>query len=117
MSNERDMIGAWQTAAADLGIEVHSPCIVEDETFPVHVVFFGRPAGALPVLMGDQRSRRRAEEKGFFISLLNPAIYCNYDRAQFIETLVDWGWFGSTTSEAPTWYKYEVARVQGLTNG
>src|SRR5262249_60454962 len=88
--DEHDMIIAWQRAAQDLGIEVTSPYLVGGEAFPVHVPLFGRPAGALPVLIGDRRSRREAEAKGFFISLLNPAIYGNYDRANFVEMLVDW---------------------------
>lgn len=113
--DERDMIDAWQRAAVDLQIEVRSPCIVENQSFPVHILFFGRPAGTLPILIGDQRSHSGAEAKGFFISLLNPEIYCKYNRAQFIETLVDWGWFGSP-SEVPNWYKDELVRGKGLTN-
>ena len=106
------MIEAWQWAAADLGIEVTSPFVVGDVEFPVHVSLFGRLAGALPVWMGDQRPRSEAEAKGFFISLLNPEVYCKHDLALFVETLVDWGWFGSP-DEAPEWYNDAVAKVTG----
>jgi hypothetical protein len=112
MATDRDMIAVWETASDDLGIEVGSPHFVGDEQFPVHVPLFGRPAGALPIWIGDQRSRHQAESKGYFVSMLNPAVYCKYDRAQFIETLVDWGWFAAA-DEAPKWYKDEVAKVKG----
>jgi hypothetical protein len=85
---------------------------VGNEPFPVHVRLFGRPAGALPIWIGDQRSRREAEANGYFVSLLNPEVYCKYDRSQFIDTLVDWGYFGKP-GEAPAWYKDEVAKVKG----
>jgi hypothetical protein len=111
MQTENAMIAAWQNAADDLGIEVASPFIVDGEPFPVHVPLFGRPAGALPVLMGDQRSGRAAEARGFFLSLLNPDLYCKYDRSQFIETLVDWGWFGSL-DDTPGWYLKEVSKLR-----
>jgi hypothetical protein len=60
---------------------------------------------------GDTRSRGDAEAKGFYFSFLNPELYCQYDRAQYIETLVDWGRFGPPES-APRWYTEEVARFQ-----
>jgi hypothetical protein len=78
----------------------------------VHIPLFGRPAGALPIWIGDRRSRREAEAKGFFISFLNPEVYCKHDRAQFIETLVDWGWFG-LPDDAPEWYKEALAKATG----
>ena len=110
MTTDSDMIAVWQEAANDLGFEVRSPHVVGAECFPVHVRMFGRPAGALPIWIGDQRSRHDAESKGYFVSLLNPEVYCKYNRAQFIETLVDWGWFGAP-DQAPKWYKDEIANV------
>src|SRR5438105_3023706 len=101
------MIAAWKWAAEDLGIEVVSPFVLGRDEFPVHIPLFGRSAGALPIWIGDQRSRRDAELKGFFVSLLNPEVYCKHDRALFIETLVDWGWFGSA-DRTPDWYKKAV---------
>jgi hypothetical protein len=112
MTTDRNMIAAWEKAADDLGIEVGSRHFMGDEQFPVHVPLFGRPAGALPLWIGDQRSRRQADAKGYYISWLNPEVYCKYDRGQFIETLVDCGWFGAP-DEAPMWYKDEVAKVKG----
>ncbi len=112
MATERDMIAAWQWAAADLGVQVSSPFAVGDEEYPVYVPLFGRPAGALPIWIGDERPRLGAEAKGFFISLLNPEVYCKLDRTLFVETLVDWGWFGAP-GEAPEWYKEEVAKLTG----
>lgn len=109
MATERDMIAAWQWAAADLGIEVASPFVVGDEEFPVLVPLFGRPAGALPIWIGDQFDWREAEARGYYHSELNPEVYCKHDRALFVEMLVDWGWFGSH-DEAPDWYKVEVAK-------
>lgn len=112
MATDRDMIAAWETAAVDLGIEVVSPHVVGDERFPVHVPHFGRPAGALPIWIEDRRPRRTAEADGYFVSMLNSEVYLNYTRAQFIETLVDWGYFGEA-DKAPGWYKDEVARLTG----
>ncbi|MEX1231537.1 MAG: hypothetical protein WEB58_14915 [Planctomycetaceae bacterium] len=112
MATERDIIAAWQWAAAELGIEITSPFVVGDEEFPVHVPLFARPAGALPIWIGDQRARREAEATGYFISLLNPEVYCKHHRALFVETLVDWGWFGSP-NDAPEWYKEAVAKMMG----
>ena len=44
--------------------------------------------------------------------MLNPEVYCKHDLALFVETLVDWGWFGSP-DEAPEWYNDAVAKVTG----
>lgn len=112
MKTDRDMITAWEKAAEDLRIRIVSPYSVGDEQFPVHIVSFGRAAGALPIWIGDQRSVRQAEARGYFISRLNPEVYYEYERAHFIETLVDWGWFG-TPDDAPKWYKDEVAKMLG----
>ena len=112
MATDDDLIAVWQKAGYDLGFEVHSPHAVRSEFFPALVRMFGRPAGTLPIWLGDQRSRRDAESAGYFVSLLNPEVYCKYDRAQFIETLVDWGWFGAP-DEAPKWYNEEVAKLLG----
>src|SRR5262245_40554847 len=112
MTTDCDMSAVWGTAADDLGIEVGSHHVVGNERFPVHVRHFGGPAGALPIWLDELRPRREAESNGYFISWLNPAVYCKYDRAQFIEMLVDWGYFGDP-DQAPAWYKDEVAKAKG----
>ena len=112
MTIDRELVSAWRDAAADLRIAIHVPYIMRDETFPLHVPAFGSPSGALPLWIGDTRSRNEAEANGYFVSLLNPVVYCKYDRANFVEMLVDWGWFGEP-NEAPQWYKDEAARITG----
>jgi hypothetical protein len=104
---DRDMIAVWVTAADDLGIQMDLPYYVGDEHFPVHIPSFGRPAGTLPLWIGDRRSRIRAEAAEHFISMLNPDVYSSYDRSKFIEMLVDWGWFG-TPEEMPEWFKQGI---------
>jgi hypothetical protein len=108
MATEPELIAAWQWPAAELGIGVTSPFVIGDEDFPFYVPLFGRSAGALPIWIGDERPRHDAEANGFFISLLNPQVYCRRDRALFVETLVDWGWFGAPHG-APKWYQEVVS--------
>ena len=100
---------AWNAAAIDLGIRVTAPAIFEfDERmaeFDAHIENFGSPAGTViaPLHETDPAMREVALEAGAFLSHLAP-IYAEYDRLLFIETLNDWGWFGTEGTEPP-WFR------------
>jgi hypothetical protein len=103
---------AWRIAAADLGIRVTAPFILEDvdgDTVGVVALVhdFGTPAGTLAGTIQDdfetlsgvaQRSKR-------YVSLLNPETHSRYERQTFIDTLNDWGWYGDGVP--PPWYTGE----------
>ncbi len=93
---------AWKAAGADLGVRVIAP--YEVRTGPDDVVVceaflpdFGSPTGAV-ILGYDSASAVRARLAGRWCSVLHKP-YEHYDRALFIETLDDWGWFGSSYME------------------
>ncbi len=93
-------------AARDLGISVVTPFRLKLEAghellCEAFVPDFGSPHGAL-VLGMDHEYADAVRRVGHWVSLLGP-IYRNYSRSLFIETLVDWGWFGERAS-APAWY-------------
>ncbi len=99
--------GAWLSAATDLGIRVVAPFPVAVSTgesllYEAHIVDFGGRKGMVVGLpdrdpSGDIRSRQ-----GFCSSDLS-AVYRQYQRGLFIDTLNDWQWFGQK-DEAPSWY-------------
>jgi len=106
----RDAVSeAWRAAAEDLGIRVTAPFLLEgtDGTKIIFAAFvhdFGGPAGAIAGLMEDlsDAPTGMTQQSGPFVSWLNHDQYCRYDRALFIETLDDWGWFGDGVP--PQWY-------------
>ncbi len=100
----------WQEAALDLGLEVESPFTLGSGPTAVTCVawvkHFGSSAGAAVGLIHVQQAEvsRLAKSLGMYVSFLNPEVYGSFDRQLFIETLLDWGWFGPS-DEAPSWYK------------
>jgi len=121
--NNRDVIAAshaaraWREAAADLGIRFESP-------FPMQrhgatywcaglLPDFGGPRGAI---IASRQSHDDvfdvAEALGFYASGLSPYHYETYERASFVETLNDWGWFGDA-SRKPSWFAGAVGRHGG----
>jgi hypothetical protein len=67
---------------------------------------FGSPAGALLFCIGKEPSAtqlRAIEAAGYFYSSLNAESYGSYAERAFIDTLNDWGYFGSPSGK-PTWY-------------
>lgn len=99
---------AWKVAASDLGIRVLAPYRVDLDgvvvEFDALIADFGGPGGTAVVEMGqaDPRAKVAADRAGVFYSQLSAPAYSQYDRAEFIDTLDDWGWFGS--DEPPTWF-------------
>ncbi|HUC33236.1 MAG TPA: hypothetical protein VMS14_07515 [Ilumatobacteraceae bacterium] len=96
---------AWQEAAMDLGVEVIAPGVIDGFEFVAILPDFGSPGGAAVLTYDDSLrgpAANAAEARGYFVSIVNPQIYRVFQRERFIETLDDWGWFG--TENAPEWY-------------
>lgn len=104
-----DIAVAWRAAANDLGIQVTAPFLIPASAEHDGVAFialvheFGSPAGTLVATIAEDlmRLERVSRPLGYFVSLLNPDAYRRYDRQLFIETLNDWGYFGS--GAPPDW--------------
>jgi hypothetical protein len=99
----------WREAAGDLGIDVAAPHILLDDAEAVTCVAwvkdFGSAAGTAVGVMHRHQPEvaRLAKKLGLYVSFINPDVYRSFDRDLFIETLNDWGWFG-TDGGAPSWY-------------
>ena len=97
---------AWLEAGADLGIRVQAPYAVEVSEheivlYEAHVQEFGGPKGTVVGVLADKLDDCRAT-RGYYASNLSTS-YRQYDRAHFIDTLNDWGWFGPAVLR-PSWY-------------
>jgi hypothetical protein len=96
---DAELLGAWQEAAADLGIEVrvHGDAVVVED--------FGSRNGMLCSVPtnrdGERALRREAERCGMGWSVLTRT-YARYDRMVYVDTLNDWGWTGD--GPPPPWY-------------
>lgn len=108
---DSEIAAAWQHAADDLGITVEtlrSSATACDRRVPfaVWIKDFGSPKGTVCRFYSEDRHEEEdfaewARAKDFFWSLLFDS-YRQYDRELFIDTLNDWGWFG--TESPPPWY-------------
>ncbi|KRC65109.1 hypothetical protein ASE12_10250 [Aeromicrobium sp. Root236] len=103
---------AWRTAGVELGIHVTAPARVQLGSavgeFDAFVADFGSGAGTLVASSHrvlDSATREAAKRSGFFVSQVDPESYAVFDRSLFVDTLNDWGWFG--TDERPDWYTGE----------
>jgi len=101
---------AWEQAALDLGLEIEMPFCLDTDTgqikFMLLIKYFGKPKGTLiQALNGgfDMDNRDIPQKYGYYCSFINPVHYKHYDRATFIETLTDWGFFGQPENK-PIWY-------------
>lgn len=102
------VVEAWREAAADLGFRFTSPFVLtlpdggQQEAIGL-VHHFGCRVGTLISVLDEpsQHFRHLAGDDYFWSSLSRG--YCCYSRAEFIETLNDWGYFGPVGSR-PDWY-------------
>lgn len=107
------MSRAWQEAANDLGIAFESPFYMtgtsgDSVSCAGHLPAFGGPLGSVIVSREDaDEAFDLADAHGYHVSGLNPRYYERYDRARFIDTLSDWGWYGE--GPPPSWYKADRA--------
>jgi hypothetical protein len=107
-SDDQRVVDAWRAAAIDLGIEVVSPFVLEGfDGEPVEFLAlvrgFGCAAGTL-ITTTDRDVEfafALSDARGYYASGLNPEHYSTYDRAEFMDTLNDWGWYGP--GAAPAW--------------
>jgi hypothetical protein len=116
------VLNAWRKAADDLSITVATNVLVDlpdggNRRFLALVSGFGTIKGTLIGLLSEGNGGaffancRLAEQLGFCYSELNPEAYSEYDREQFIETLVDWGW-ADPGQEPPEWYQEALGRYR-----
>ena len=97
---------SWLEAGADLSIRVQAPYAMEISPhelvlYEAHVQEFGGPRGTVVGVLGDRLDDCRVA-RGYYVSNLSTS-YRKYDRARFIDTLNDWGWFGPAVLRPP-WY-------------
>ncbi len=106
----RKVVQAWQAAQTDLGIEI-TPCYTyknaggKRQCALLWIKHVGSPKGTLVNLTTDPPKTVKKifmQENNYFISALNPAAYGKYHRELFIDTLIDWGWFGPS-EQTPDW--------------
>jgi len=100
---------AWKKASADLQISVEAPFIVPTDKgeieFPILIKHFGWVKGTIIFDMNEYHELPDIPElSGYCCSSLNPEVYGEYDREEFIDTLEDWGYFGESESK-PAWYE------------
>ena len=99
---------AWILAASDLQLDVTAPYTIrgrhgETIEFVAHVRDFGTKAGTLVWYMPDALPTRELPTTPYFVSVLNPNVYFDYERERFIDLLESWGWTGKGLP--PSWYR------------
>jgi len=110
-SSHHPVVDAWRAAAADLGIRVTVPFTLTDRhgvaiEFTALVHNFGTRGGTLVWTMPDALDAMRLPTGvPYFVSMLNAAVYGEYDRTRFVATLEAWGWTGA--GSPPPWYRGE----------
>lgn len=113
---------AWFEAALDLRIRIQEPNPLEgvpdDSARVVYLPDFGGKRGAV-VFVDDfgagsrpsfDTSTKLVQAAGYFFSIVSLKVYSRYNREDFIETLVDWGYFGSPEG-CPEWYTQEIEKL------
>lgn len=109
---DKRLIALWLAAADDLGIRVTAPVELCDKAgavfaCEVFVPDFGSPTGGYALSPKTERRVRHRllnTETNLWWSGGERRQAATYRRNHFIETLVDWGWFGAPDGE-PAWYR------------
>ena len=105
---ELQVADAWQIASLELGFRVTAPATIDlagssKLIVPALVHGFGRKLGTIVLVLGEPSERlASAVPEQYYYSLVAPH-YNNYQRDLIIETLNDWGYFG-TADARPSWY-------------
>lgn len=111
MKIDKDNIAvAWTKAADELALRITIPFIIRLEDgrkfeFIGLIEDFGSPKGTLiclPIEWDDESFRDLAKLHGYYCSGLYSS-YETYDKGLFVETLIDWGWYGEK-GKHPVWY-------------
>ena len=104
---DAEIVQAWLTAAADLGIKVTAPFTIhgphgEVEAFEALVHEFDGPNGTVDGLVARRDPTGSRKDLGYYASNLSDS-YRHYNRDLFVATLDDWKWYGTDESR-PSWY-------------
>jgi hypothetical protein len=104
---DKQLIDAWKTASRELEIEIISPFEINTENgkvrYPVLVRNFGGKKGTIIARHAYFMDYPMPKHKDYFFSAVNADMYSHFDRKLFIETLIDWGYFGSDENK-PEWF-------------
>lgn len=114
---EERLVEQWQRAALELSIQVTAPIVLQDATgqpftCEAFVHDFGSPTGAVVVSPKTERRVRanlRSLGDKLWVSGSGRRL-ARYNRRDFVEELLDWGWFGEAGRE-PSWYSERVFRA------
>ena len=104
---------SWVKASHDLGFTIITPYTIEMDNGKKEDVFafipdYGRPNGTIIGLWrnsyynADENFMEWAKKKNIYYSFINIQLYMNYDKLNFQETLIDWGYFGESANK-PDW--------------
>lgn len=110
MTNYKKLINHWEMAASDLGLDLVVPyCLVLDSGIELNALFlvkdFGSPKGMLIFSHYEQieSCSDYVLSAGYGFAVLDmPSESEVYDRDEFIEVLLDWGWSGED-KKRPDW--------------
>jgi len=106
-TEDKNLIAAWKLAAQELGLEITTPFIMNTVNgkvyYPLLVKKFGRRKGTIIARHSLFMDYPMPKDKDYYFSAVNAEHYSNYDKANFIETLEDWGYFGQQSAK-PEWY-------------
>jgi hypothetical protein len=105
---DNDVLKAWREAAIDLGLKIHSPFTLKIDTgeeleYGLLIENFGGDRGILVLTEFEKMDDDEPEQYGYYSSALSPYHYGKYNRENFIETLIDWGYYGDIENK-PSWY-------------
>ena len=106
---EAKVVAAWQEAATELGFQFISPFTATAHTGKKFealalVSQYGGRIGTLISVGGEPSADAMYPMgEGYSESCLGRTGYLKYNRAEWIEMLCDWGFWGDPTS-APSWY-------------
>jgi hypothetical protein len=101
-------IDAFRAAGRDLGVVIVAPFELNldgrNYRFLAFLPHFGGPKGVVIAEMDSDRALYGVAEKaGYYISFVNADAYSKYDRGHFVDTLRDWGFYGSV-EQRPHWW-------------
>jgi hypothetical protein len=104
---DEKLINAWKTASRELEIEIISPYEMNTENgkvrYPEFVKNFGGKKGTIIARHSYFMDYPMPKHKDYFFSAVNEDVYSHFDRKLFIETLIDWGYFGPDENK-PIWF-------------
>lgn len=91
---KKELIKAWEIAAADLKIKVIFPFILKTKndkelSFLFLVEGFGSKLGTVIFSTEDMSDMETVEKYGYYCSALNQLSYLRYNRDLFVDTLND----------------------------